>query len=253
MERNVGRRELFVNPSSLEPAARMIMVAGSLMTEHERPVDRVADSVEAQLLCPHQDSDVASIDGDRTLAYSAIRDELYLLVLPQKHRGQGARLGIRSSTGWRELSLRGERIREPRGMVFHLGHDALHVLDQAPSGLSPVRLLRIDLPSGETTELGKVALGGSVRTSISLDEGEDLLVGVSRKAPRLTTIVRLRVTEDGVERMGRVVRPGELLHGVARANRWGVHYMTEETGRVRVRSLPSSEFGPVPSGGLLCP
>ena len=145
----------------------MIMVAGSLMTEHERPVDRVADNVEAELLCPHQDSDVASVDGDRTLACSAIRDELYLLVLSYRQRGLGARLGIRASAGWRELTLRGERICEPRGMV------------------------------GVTTELGKVALAGSVRTSISLDEGEDLLVGVSRKVPRLTTIVRLRVTEDG--------------------------------------------------------
>ena len=93
IERNVGRRELFVNPTSLEPAARMIMVAGSLMTEHERPVDRVADSVEAQLLCPHQDSDVANVDGDRTLAYSAIRDELYLLVLPQKQERTGRSSG----------------------------------------------------------------------------------------------------------------------------------------------------------------
>jgi hypothetical protein len=40
-------------------------------------------------------------------------------------------------------------------MVFHLGH---HVLDEAPSGLLPVRLLRVDLHSGETTELGEVAL-----------------------------------------------------------------------------------------------
>jgi hypothetical protein len=45
MERNVERREIFANPSRLDPVARMIMAAGSLMAEHERPVDRVAENV----------------------------------------------------------------------------------------------------------------------------------------------------------------------------------------------------------------
>ena len=80
-----------------------------------------------------------------------------------------------------------------------------------------------------------------------------LIVAVSRKAPRFTKIVRLRVRDDEVERIGRVVRPGELLYGVARANRWGVHYMTEQSDRLQVHSLPASAFGPVPVGGILCP
>lgn len=252
-ERNVMRREIFVNPADLEPAGRMIMLSGKLMTEDERPVERMAENAAAHPSCPYQDSDVATVEGDRALAYSAIRNELYVLVLPRRHRGQGARLAIRSSTGWRELSLRGERIREPRGMVFHLGHDALYVLDQMSLGLSPVRLLRVDLSTGMTTELGKVALGGSMRVSISLDEAEDLLVSVSRRFPRFTKIVRLRVTGDEVERIDRVVRPGELLYGAARANRWGVHYMTEESDHIRVRTLPTSAFSVVPLGDLLCP
>lgn len=245
----VNMREIFLSPTDLASAGKTIMFGGTLMAEGERPVDRVIAA--SFLSCPSQDSNLAAIEGDRALAYSAIRDELYLLVLPRKHHG--ARLGIQSSAGWRELELTGEKIRAPAGMVFHLAHDALYVLDQAPSGLSPVRLLRIELSTGVTTELGKVALGGSMRVSISVDDGEDLIVAVSRKAPRFTKIVRLRVRDDEVKRIGWVVRPGELLYGVARANRWGVHYMTEQSDALRVHSLPASMFAPVPPAGLLCP
>lgn len=208
---------------------------------------------------PHQGStcpgssgqpDLLDVAGDRVFAYSAVRDQVYMLIDPAK--GNAARLGIQSTTGWTEVVLTGERIRHPLGMAFHQEQSALYVLDQAPSGLAPVRLLRIDLVTGFTTSLGKVALGGSVRASISVDEAGNLIVAVSRKAPRYTRIARLRVTGGGFETIGKWVGPGDLLFGVARANGWGVHYMTEEPQKLRVRSLPASALLPIPPGSMPC-
>jgi hypothetical protein len=247
----VNRREIFVNPTTLAPVARAVIFRGSMMAEGELPVDRIVAG--SALSSPFLDSNLAVTDGDRAFAYSAIRDELYLLLLPRRNRGLGAQLAIQSPGGWRDVQLTGEKIHSPRGMVFHLAQDALFVLDQAPSGLAPVRLLRVELSTGVATELGTVALGGSERVSISLDDAGNLIVAVSRKAPSVTKIVRLRVRGMAVEGTGHAARPGEVLFGVARANRWGIHYMTEERAGLRVRSLPASAFAPLPKGGVLCP
>jgi hypothetical protein len=189
--------------------------------------------------------------GSRVFAFAATRGDLFSLGLGEgEDRG---RLRVWRAGEWTDAEMSGVQVRRPLAMTFHLEHDALYVLDQGNGPLSPVRLLRVDVSSGHVTWIGTAALGGNVRGSIAVGYDGELVVAISRRAPGYTRVARIRVEGAKIKRLGWLLRHGELLAGTVFADDWGVHYLTEEPSRFRIRSAPMTAFIGAPAGGHECP